>query len=218
MITPFLNLNLPTPTVTIGPDWAEQINAAFELVDSHDHSSGKGTKIKTSGINIDSDFSLNNFRLLSVRATKFLNLTATLTGSANAGSVYMANGDLYFTNNNGAAVQITSGGSIVSTPTSLQIIQANDVSSDVVINAVDTSVLFRIDTSVPRTITLPLSASTANGRVYIFKDNTGQSFQNAVTIQTIGGDLVEGVSTYEIQSGRESAWIISNGANAWSII
>lgn len=218
MITPFLNLNLPTPTVTVGPDWAESINAAFEQVDSHDHSSGKGVRVRTSGLNIDSDFTINNFRLLSVRATRYLNLVSPLTGSANAGSLHMASGDLYFTNNNGAAVQITSGGSIVSTPTSLQIIQANDISSDVTINAVDTSVLFRIDTTASRTVTLPLSASTANGRVYIFKDNSGDSFQNPVTIQTVGGDTIEGLSTYEIQSGKESAWIISNGANSWSII
>ena len=83
MATPLMGLDLPTPTVTLGPAWATQLNAALEVVDAHDHSTGKGTKVPTGGLNINADLDFNTFGLLQVGHLRFSDIVTPLTGSTN---------------------------------------------------------------------------------------------------------------------------------------
>ena len=48
-------LVLPTPGQQLGPTWATNLNTALELVDEHDHTSGKGKKIGVAALTIDAD-------------------------------------------------------------------------------------------------------------------------------------------------------------------
>ena len=61
MSTTYMNLNLPTPTITLGPAWATQINTAIESIDSHDHTDNKGALIPTSALNINANLDFNEF-------------------------------------------------------------------------------------------------------------------------------------------------------------
>jgi microcystin-dependent protein len=115
--TPNMDLELPVPTTTTGPEWATAVNEAFEVVDEHDHSSGKGTPISPTGININADLEYNNNRAVEVKAVKMDSQLAALSGVLNTNSFHAVNGDAYFTNGDGTAIQLTSGGSI-STPSS----------------------------------------------------------------------------------------------------
>ena len=117
MATPNMNLTLPTPTVTNGPEWAENVNEAFEVVDEHDHTPGKGTAIPSTGININADLEFNNQRAVEVKAVRLEAQPAALAGALNTNSIHSVNGDAYFTNGAGTAIQLTVGGSIA-TPTS----------------------------------------------------------------------------------------------------
>ena len=72
MATSFLNLTLPTVTVTLGPTWATQINAAFEVIDEHDHTSGKGVQIPTAGLNINDDLDFNDNAAQNIEFLSFL--------------------------------------------------------------------------------------------------------------------------------------------------
>lgn len=215
--TPFMNLELPTVSVTVGPDWAEAINTALDAVDEHDHSSGKGKKVKTNGLQIDGNLTFATYKATEVGAVKFMNLSVALTGAANANSVYSLDGDLYFTNSAGSAVQITDGGSVVTTPASLSTVQSDNINTDLIIAPSDVYVLLRVDTSAPRSITLPLSANVTNGRIYIIKDVTQSAFQNPITILTSGSDTIDGESSYVIESDSESAWLIADGVSAYDI-
>jgi hypothetical protein len=60
MATPLMGLNLPVvgPAGTLGPDWANELNAAFDKIDSHDHTSGKGNPIPFSAIEVTSNLKL----------------------------------------------------------------------------------------------------------------------------------------------------------------
>lgn len=109
MSTTYMNLTLPTVDSTIGPTWANQLNTAITTIDAHDHSSGKGTQIPTSGLNINADLSLNNFSLSSVGSINFNSLTSSLSTT---NSVYVKDGDLYFTDAAGNAVRLTASGNI----------------------------------------------------------------------------------------------------------
>lgn len=110
MPTPFMNMNLPVPTVTLGPVWAEELNTALEsVVDSHDHSTGKGTRIKPDGLNINADLDIQTNYLNNVAATRLTAQPAVLAGALDLRALFSFDGDLYYNNGSGAPVRITNG-------------------------------------------------------------------------------------------------------------
>ena len=107
--TPQMNLVLPVVGVTQGPQWATLINNAFTLIDSHNHTTGNGSRVPVAGLNINADLGLSGFNLASVLSTRYQNQTAALAGAGDVRSTYVVNGDLFYNNASGVAVQITSG-------------------------------------------------------------------------------------------------------------
>lgn len=217
MATTNLNLELPTVTVTLGPTWANEINAAFEVIDLHDHTSGKGLRVPTSGLNINADLDFSSNKPFNLGATQFSELTATITGATNANSVYSVSGDLYFTNGSGSAVQLTTGGSIVSSPGNAQIFEYQAVSSNLSIVPGDSFVYLAVDTTASRTITLPLASAVTAGRIYIVKDISGQSLDNAISVAASGSDTVDGASSQDLNSNYGSWTIVGDGSTNWYI-
>jgi len=218
MATPFLNLDLPVVLTTLGPEWATKVNEAFETIDAHDHSSGKGVRIKTAGLQINADLSMNDFRLTDVRAVKLQDdVSATLTGATNAGSLYQVNNNLYYTNGSGVAIQLTSGGSIVSVPGNITSFEYSNLNADLVIGASDTFVYIAIDTSAPRSITLPAASSVSAGRVYVLKDATGGAKANNFTVNVSGSDTIDGDSSFIADSEYGTYYIVSNGLDGWLV-
>lgn len=218
-VTPNMNLTLPTVSTTLGPLWASQLNTALETISDHDHTSGKGKQITTAAINIDADLDISLNRLVNVQATKFDDLAAALTGAPNAASVNVSGGDLYFTNGSGVAVQITDGGSVITTPASIESMQLNEVSIDTIIGAGDSTVFLAVDTSgAAREVTLPLASAVVAGRIYAIKDATGDSEANALTISANGSDTIDGAASQVVQSDFGTVFVIGNGVDAWYIV
>lgn len=216
-ITPFMNLELPTPSVTLGPDWAEELNNALELVDQHDHSSGKGVTVKTSGLSINADLNFNGFRAATLLSTKYTSQLATLTGAANASSVYVASGNLYYTNSSGVAVQITDGSSVVSVPASVDNYQFNSFNTDLTIAPSDNFVFISMDTSADRAVTLPLAGSVSSGRFYLIKDASISAETHNITVSASGSDLIDDAASYVINSNGAMFAFISDGVSSWEI-
>ena len=215
--TAFMNLELPTVTITLGPEWANQVNAALEVVDAHDHSSGSGTKVTPLGLNINSELEFANNRASDLELVEFRSQSTTKTGSSNANSIYSTSGNLYFTNGNGVAIQLTSGGSVISVPAAVQNFERQNVASDLIINPADTFVYLTVDTTVARQITLPLAASVSDGRIYIIKDKDGQSLDNNITVVRAGSDTVDGATSQVLNSNYGSWMIVGDGASNWYI-
>jgi hypothetical protein len=111
MATPLMTITLPVvgPAGTLGPEWANTLNAAFDTIDSHDHTTGKGKKIPTAGFSIDGDFNLNSFALLTANYVKLVNNVSTVSDYT---TLYCINGDMYWKNASGVAIQLTSGSTI----------------------------------------------------------------------------------------------------------
>lgn len=107
-ISPNMNLPVPIPGVTAGPDWAEDEVACYSAIDSHDHTPGKGVPITSSAININASFPLNNNALTSVKEIDYTSQSSIST----AGSMYYVSPDLYFNDGNGNVVRITQNGSV----------------------------------------------------------------------------------------------------------
>lgn len=110
--TPDMGLLLPVPGTEPGPQWAQDLNAALEAVDSHDHTPGNGAQVPTAGININADLQLGNYNLVNPRSTMFTNQSAPLATSADKNNVYVSGGNLYFNNSSGTAIQITTGNTV----------------------------------------------------------------------------------------------------------
>lgn len=214
MITTFMSLDLPTPSVTLGPEWAADLNAALELVDAHDHTSNKGKQITPAAININDDFELNNNPLQNAT---YLNLESQSGTLPDADIVYNVNGDLYWNNGAAVPVQITAGGSVVSTPSSLTIIDYTTVNVDISISPASDVVFYAVDTTAPRTITIPQAASVAAGRFYVIKDADGLSETNTLTVAASGADTIDGVASVPLQSNYGSWTLVSDGVDKYFI-
>lgn len=109
------NMSLITPT--LGADsgtWDDKINAAFALVDAHDHTSGKGVLIATAAIGINADLSMAGYGLTSLSKLTFSTISAPSTGSKNL-YVSSADNELYWRTNSGTNVKLTNGASINTT-------------------------------------------------------------------------------------------------------
>jgi hypothetical protein len=214
-----MNLELPTVSTTLGPEWATALNAALETVDEHDHTSGKGKPIPISGLNFNANVNFEEFKAYNLKQTQFVaDLVATLTGASNAGSVYMFEDNLYFTNGSGTAVQLTAGSAPVTTPGTFQTLEVETLAGDLTISPSDTFVQINVDTSAPRTVTLPAASAVAEGRVYYVKDVTGQAYTNVLTITPNGADTIDEEVTLAIDSDFAGVWLSSDGVSNWAIL
>ena len=219
MASQYMNLELPTPLVTITPEWASELIDAIELIDEHDHTSNKGKQVPTAGLNINDDLDFGGYSVEDMLSVKFDSQAVTLTGASNASSVYAVSGNLYFTNGSGTAVQITSGATLNSVAGALQTVERTELSGNLTISAVDTFVLVSTDTSAARTITLPSAAAVTEGRVYIIKDATGGAYANNITITPDGTDTIDTVAaSITIDSPYGGLWLVSDGADNWQLV
>jgi hypothetical protein len=109
MATSFMGLTLPTVSVTIGPAWASQVNAALTTIDSHDHSAGQGNQIPSAGLAIDGSIAFNEFGLTSLGSIGYHNNAGLLTA---VNTMYVKDGDLYSNDGAGNQIRMTSGGAV----------------------------------------------------------------------------------------------------------
>lgn len=109
------NLGIVEPV--LGGDngtWDDRLNAALQLIDAHDHTSGKGLRIRTDALNIDEDLTFAGFGATNVGRVGFTAVAALSTG-ARALYVDTADNELYWRTNAGVNVKLTSGTSINTT-------------------------------------------------------------------------------------------------------
>jgi hypothetical protein len=118
------NMQLPVPGVgtEAGPQYAFDVNTALTLIDSHDHSPGKGVQITTAGFNIDQNLNFNSNTAFNLKAATFL----TQTNAPALQSIYVkAAGtspiinELWYIDSAGQQVQITANGIVNVTASSI---------------------------------------------------------------------------------------------------
>jgi len=112
MSTPNMTLVLPIPTVSVGPAYATTLNTAFTLIDAHNHTPGNGVQVPTSGLNINADLPLNSNNLISVRSSRYQSQSSPLSLASDTNCVYVSGGNLYYNNNTGTQIQLTTASGI----------------------------------------------------------------------------------------------------------
>jgi len=111
-----MNITPPTPEVTEGPAWAEQINDILtDNIAEHDHTTNKGVQITPAALNLNSDVDLQENNLTSVRSVRLQDQASAIGSQDDVGCLYEVNGDLYYNSGDGDQVPITAGGSLAAT-------------------------------------------------------------------------------------------------------
>lgn len=106
-----MNLPIPVVGVTAGSSYATLIDSCLTIIDGHTHTAGSGVAITPAAININANLTMGNNSLTNIAA---LTLTSQVTSFPNL-SIYSDGTDLFYTDGNGNAVKLTSGGLVNAT-------------------------------------------------------------------------------------------------------
>lgn len=117
MPTPNMGLTLPTNHGS-ADIWDTILETLFGLVDAHDHTTGKGVKVPSAGLNINADVSWasggTNYAITDLKAIDFVAVAASSV-TALAGALFCNSSDsnnLYWRNTGGTNVRITNGATL----------------------------------------------------------------------------------------------------------
>lgn len=114
--SPTANMSLILPTEGgDANDWDVILDSAFGLIDEHDHSTGRGVKVPSAGLNINADLSFGGlWAPTNLRAVDFAPV-APAGVSTLAGAFFVNSSDsnnLYFRTVSGSNVKVTDGTSL----------------------------------------------------------------------------------------------------------
>ncbi len=147
MSTTYMNLTLPSAGTTPGPLWATEINDALTTIDAHNHTAGSGALITPQAMSITSDLNFGSNNATALKSSRYSSQSAALTGGSDLGCVYNFNGNLYYNNNSGTAVQITNGSSVAGSAGSI-----SGMSGNVTVAYSGTTFVFQSDSLTPANI------------------------------------------------------------------
>ncbi len=206
-------LILPTVSNELGPAWASELNAALTLVDSHDHTAGKGTKISPAGFVVNANMDFLTYAIQNLKGAYLYDQGGTLDSSQHA-VIYQNAGNLYYNNASGVPVQITSGNFLVNLATSA-IVSSIISSYPYTVLASDAQKVLLIDTASARTINLP--AATTN-MFFMLKDRVGSAQTNNISVVPNGTDTVEGSTSYILNTNMGAWGFVSDGVSRWYLV
>jgi hypothetical protein len=135
-ISPNMNIAVPVPQQSPGPDWAQDIyNALFSKIDAHDHSPNNGVVITPSGLNINSPLTFGSNNATNMLAAGFTSQASPLAIATYPAAVYVSGGNLYY-NSSSTQIQLTTptGVNATSSGISSGTATASFVSSVLVVN------------------------------------------------------------------------------------
>ena len=196
----YLNITLPDVGTTVGPTWATQLNQAWQSLDSHDHSSGKGKQVPSSGISINADLSFRtsgdtatSYSPTNLLTANFFNNATALSGTSYINSVFSGGttGELYYINSNAERCQITNGVSVNVTGQDSLSYAVSLISTASTLAFADDFSLYLVNHSTAVAITLPALSTGTDGRFFIIKDYAGIASTSNITINASGTDKLE---------------------------
>lgn len=217
--TPNMNLVLPDVSVTAGPQWATLLNAAYSLIDSHDHSSGKGVQITPAGLNISSDLTFGNNNATNFRTTRFTNNGSFTIGSSDRTALYALNNELYYVDGAGNNVQLTLNGA-VDVSGAISALSIKDTAFFIQYFG-DTSRQFRFNVSaIPTSTTRILSIPDSGSNDTFVTQAATQTLTNKTLTAPVIASINTGSVTFALPSadGSNGQVLQTNGSAVLSFV
>lgn len=113
MFTPNLNLELPVIGVSTGPEWGSAINQNLEVIDTHNHTPGRGRPIPIEAVEFSGNLNLNSQNINNSRTIRFNNsLSAIPATGDDQRALYVKDGELFFNDQSGNEVRMTLSGAV----------------------------------------------------------------------------------------------------------
>ncbi len=110
--SPFMGLDIPVVSSTVGPLYAEDVNQSLFTIDAHDHTFGNGKSVPVpGGVTVTSDWNFGGYSITNLVSTQYAFQSSPLS-SLIVGAVYFSGVDLYANDGNGNQIQITEAGSV----------------------------------------------------------------------------------------------------------
>lgn len=245
--TPYMSLVLPTVSVTAGPTWATNLNSAFDLVDAHDHTTGKGVTLTQASFSITGDVEFNSNDATELRSVRFDSQSSALAVGTDIGCLYnlsgaptwndnsatasrivntsypMAVGDLIYASSTTAFGRLAIGatGTVLKVSGGLPTWASNALSATV---STKTGTDYTLQTS-DDVVLFSCGASNRTANLPTASGNGGKIFYikkidpgaGTVIIDGVSSETIDGATTYTLVSQYQSVTIISNGS-AWYIL
>ena len=210
--TPNMNIQVPQVGSTPGPDWAEINNAAFETVDEHDHSPGKGLPVTPDGLNLNGNINLQDNFEDNVGGVRLTQQGTVLATANDVRMLYSVNGDLYYNNEDGTDIKITDGAGL--NASTIGGIGGDYGSSDATLNYSELTKTFVFDQDIDKKAKIDVSDITirddevaangitikspvALGSAYDLTLPTGLPASTKILTVTSGGQIA---STYDFDN------------------
>ena len=114
--TPNMSLSQPTIGVDTGLTWEQLMNSNASTIDSHNHTPGNGVQIPPNGLNINGPLTFQNNSATNLQSSVYQPQAASLP---QIDALYVISKDLYYNDGNSNVIQITSGGSLAVTGSSI---------------------------------------------------------------------------------------------------
>lgn len=115
-LSPNMLLRVPAVGDEQGPDYAIDINFdLLSVIDSHDHTPGKGVQITPTGMNINANLPFNGHFATQVAGTTLI--AQSITPALN--TIYESGVDLFFVDGVGNNIRLTQAGGVAGTPGSI---------------------------------------------------------------------------------------------------
>lgn len=106
------NMGFTNPEVgDAGTGYATNLRNSLTTIGAHDHTTGKGIKVPTAGINLNADLEFNVNDATEVRTARFDPTVVTIVASDRR-ALYHVGGELFYIDDAGLATQITLDGSV----------------------------------------------------------------------------------------------------------
>jgi hypothetical protein len=121
LVTPNMSLLLAIPGEEPGPQYADDNNQSYTIIDSHNHSPGSGVQITPAGMDISTNLNFQNNSPYNVASVVFSSpstnsgLTTLYTAPQSGGGIY----DLYYNDGAGNVIALTKGGQVNATIASI---------------------------------------------------------------------------------------------------
>ena len=176
------NMNMPIPVVSTdpGPDWANNINASLNIVDSHSHVPGQGIQITPNGIDINTDLPFNANNATTVKSVRYSPQSAPLSGTSDLGCTYESGVDLYYNDGNGNQVRITQSGSVTGSAGTITGLPSGTASASYAAG----TFTFQSATNTPANMAvgpIAIGQNVANGKTVTLSPDVSQASNYALT-------------------------------------